>query len=416
MNRKILAFAVAASLVAPMAAQADVKLSGAIQAEVNSAQVNEGWEDDADRITITKDGEGASFNGGPNNLAFDIDEKLGNGLSAFARYQVGFNTYSNSGLSNGKEAYVGLKGSAFHIKFGKMTGVYKGSKGLIDPFAGTSLQARGTGGGMSGSTYKCGAASRPVDTNRDSETYNPNGGYTDKAGAVFTETSCSEGIKGYLGKSSHGQFTHSSYVSDAIELGFGNKKQGFSATIQGVIDDSSDIDGAGLVELRYAAPNFTVFASGAFTDLSVDAVKNTALGDEAEDSFVNWKIGGQFKMAGVKLGLQYEEAEMGALEGDGVKTITDINGLKRAAQWGGAYVTGSAEYRWNNVSLAAWVSGYMSDKEDWWYTDEDALSWALGAKYNFSKRTMLFAGYRQTDSDNDYRDEDVFSAGLRHKF
>ena len=79
----------------------------------------------------------------------------------------------------------------------------------------------------------------------------------------------------------------------------------------------------------------------------------------------------------------------------------------------------------NNFSLAAWVAGYLSDIDDnarvrnqinGEVLDEDALSWALGGKYLFSKRTMVYAGYRQTDSDNDYRDEDVITLGLRHSF
>jgi predicted porin len=50
------------------------------------------------------------------------------------------------------------------------------------------------------------------------------------------------------------------------------------------------------------------------------------------------------------------------------------------------------------------------------WVEEDSISFAVGAKYFFSNRTLLFGGYRQVDSDNDYRDEGVFGVGMRHTF
>jgi predicted porin len=279
-----------------------------------------------------------------------------------------------------------------------MTGAYKSSKGLVDPWAGTSLQARGTGGGMTGSTYLSAAALKDC----NGCAYGP---LDDQINDLKANAAINAGEYLVTSKKSHspyGAFTHSSYVENVIEVGA--KFGGFSASLQGIVDKSTGMDGAGLVELKYSAENFTVFAAGAYTDLSgefdstVNDISNGISGDEveeADDGFSNWKIGAQAKFAGLKLGLQFEDAEMGTMTGGQ-----------------GQYIMGSVEYGINNVALAAWVAGYSDDDLE----EDDALSFALGAKYNFSKRTMAYVGYRQTDSDNDYRDENVFSLGVRHKF
>ncbi len=386
MNRKVLVLAVATAFAAPMAATADVKLSGVIQGEYNYAEIG-----DFDRESYTNDGDGAVFNGGPNRIRLDFDESLGNGLKAYGRYTAAFSTFNNSGLTAGQETFVGLKGAVAYLRLGKMAGVYKESKGLVDPWASTSLQARGTGGGMTGSTYLAGVALKDC----NGCTY---GQVADQVDALKADTSINAGEYLVTAKKKHspyGSFTHSSYISNVVEVGA--KFGGFSASLQGIIDKSTGMDGAGLFELRYAAENFTVFASGAYTDLT-NEVNTTIPGSDEEDSndgFGNWKVGAQGKFAGVKLGLQYEDAEMGTMTGGQ-----------------GAYILGSAEYNMNNVALAAWVASYSDDNLE----EDDALSFAIGAKYNFSKRTMAYVGYRQTDSDNDIRDEGVFSLGVRHKF
>jgi hypothetical protein len=387
MNRKLFVLAIAATLVAPMAADADVKLSGVIQGEITSSQVGNG---DEDRKTLTKDDEGAIFNKGPNALTFDIDEKLGGGLAFDARYQGTFSTSDNAGIT-GKEAYLGLKNSIFHLRYGKLTGAYKSSFSLIDPWASTSLQARGSGGGMSGSKYNA------VTWDATSNTF--------KTGNAALTDNASKGL------------TNNGYVAGALEAGM--NMYGFTGTIQGVIDDNSDMNGAGLLELRYNAPNdaFTMWLAGAYTDLNLkNTVKDTvdsATGksnNSNDNGLGNWKIGGQFKLGpALKLGLQYEDAQIGTLDNN---------------PDGGKYILGSVEFMMNNFSLDAWVGGYMSDIKDsnklkdakGNMLNEDALSWALGGKYFLSKRTSVYAGYRQTNSDNDYRDEDVFALGLRHSF
>ena len=350
--KKILASAIAAALFTPLASYADVNLSGTIQFEMTGAEV--GDADDFERVS--KDADGAVFNEGPNLLTVDVEEQLGNGLNAIGRFQGTFSTASNGGL-DGYESWVGLKGQAALLRFGTLGGNYKSTVGDIDPFFETSLQARGTAGGMSGDAYN--TADGKQETNA----------------------------------AGNGLATNNGLLENALELGamFG----GFSINFQGVFDETDKLDGAGLVELKYTGSNFSVFAAAAYADFSLESLEDTVEDNEDADSNdSNWKLGGTYTINTLKVGAQYEHAQLGAFDG-----------LE------GDYGMLSVDYGIGNLNLGAWVGGYFADADD-----EDAVSGAIGAKYNFSNRTMAFLGYRMTDSDNDVRDEDVFSVGLRHSF
>jgi hypothetical protein len=417
MNRKILTLAVATALVVPMAAQADIRLSGLIQAEIGSWEVAGGDEtntyrtdgtqetNDMSRQTRTYDEGGAITNYGPSNILLQFDEKLGNsGITANGQYQVGFNTSNNVGLTGKKPVWVGLQGSSLYFRYGTLTGAYKDSRTLIDPWSYTSLQASGTAGGMSGNRYH--SVARQAD------------------GRFLVNTSAKV--------SNSNGLTNEGFVDGALELGVNFR--GFVFRIQGVVDDSSDMDGAGLLELKYDAPSFAMWASASYTDLDLKDTFDDAIDDikdsvdeftddlteeeaqarkdarNADEGFGNWKVGGQFKLTNIlKIGLQYEEAEMGHFDNN-----SD----------GGNYILGSIEAGMNNMTVAAWVGAYSSGIDDkdrmvdvnGDVLDEDALSWAVGVKYNFSKRSQVYLGYRQTDSDNDYRDENIAVLGIRQTF
>jgi predicted porin len=388
MNKQILTLACAAGLVAPMASYADIKVSGMIQAEAISYEGADGQNGITinrttspatsfaanDRQNFTHDFLGTILNEGPNHIMFDFDEKLGSGLHAEARYTGAFNTSGNFGSSFiGEEAWVGLRASSFHVRYGTLVGAYRSSFTMVDPWAFTSLQTRGTGGGMSGDHRIT------VDPTR----------------SIVTSDSATNGQG----------LTNEGFVQGALEVGV--NFAGFSTTLQGFVDDSSNLDGAGLIEIKYAAPNFAMWLSGAYTKL--DDVKNVIATNEDEGK-INWKLGGSYQLGPmVTFGIQYEDAEIGAFDEN---------------PSGGKYILGSLEVKMNQISIAGWVSGYMSDIDDnarmtdanGNFLDEDALSWAVGGKYHFGKRTMLYAGYRQTDSDNNFRDENVATLGIRHVF
>lgn len=356
LNRKILTLLATTALLIPsLNSYAEVAVSGAIQAETSSLKLGK-----ADRQRVTKDIDGSVLsNEGANAINIDIDEKLVSGLTAYARYSVAFSTSKNTGLNSGGEAWLGLKGDVAHLRFGKFEGIYKVVSANIDPFNFTSLEARGTAGGMSGQAY-----------NRQA---------TDANGNLLNET--------VTDSTDHRGLSNNDYISNALELGADFNK--FSLTFQGNFDETDDMNGSGLIGLKYTDDSFSVFASGSYVDF--DAAK---LGAGDKDNKRNWKIGGSYTLGGLTLGLQYENVELGAFDNNK-----------------GKYGFISADYRTGNVGIGAWLGGYFADAEK-----EDAKSGALGVKYFFSNRTMAYGGYRLTNAKNDYRDEKIFVVGLRHSF
>ncbi len=410
MNKNVLSLGIATALVVPITTHADIKLYGQIGAEAASVEYAGGDEnltrgqisnslgftessDDMDRQTLTRDRYGNILNDGPNMLGldFELDKELPGGMVPYARYRTTFHTTNNSGLGPGLEAWVGLKNDTFHIKLGKLRGAYRSAKGLIDPWIYTSMQARGTGGGMSAGRY-----------NEVHWNWNAAG---DRRLVVKDTTTGKVGINPGRAIDTSG-LVHNSDIPGALELG--GKWGQFNARVQIMGDDEADKRG-GNVELKYTSSNMTIWAHGAFLDVGDNQL---SLGGDKwnNDKFYNWKVGANYKVIPeLKLALQYEEGELGAFDNN---------------PDGGKYIIGSFDYRIQKITLAGWVAGYLSNIEDnLRLTDingdvleEDALSWTLGAKYHITKYAHIFAGYRQTDSDNDYRDENVFSAGMLYKF
>jgi predicted porin len=150
-----------------------------------------------------------------------------------------------------------------------------------------------------------------------------------------------------------------------------------------------------------------VFAAGSYADVGEPEAG-------LDDTRTNWRTGAyyNFKLpnGSLHLGLQYETAEIGTFD-------SDINSE------GGTYLIGSIDYRTGIIAIGGWVGNYASDIEqdrryfiDNEWVDEDAISFAIGIKAFLGNHAMLFGGYRQVDSDNDYRDENIFLVGMRYSF
>jgi predicted porin len=410
MNKKLLSLAITTALVVPLTTHADIKLYGQIGAEAASAEYANGDENltrgkisnsldftesssNMDRQTLTKDRFGSILNDGPNMLGldFELDKELPGGIVPYARYRTTFHTSNNLGLGPGLEAWVGLKSAMFYIRFGKARGAYRLAKKLIDPWTYTSMQARGTGGGLSSNRYNEVHWNWSLAGDRRLVVKNPT---TGKVGINSARAIDTSGL------------IHNSDIPGALELG--GKWGQFNARIQIMGDDEADKRG-GNVELKYTSPNLVVWAHGAFLDVG-DNLLSPGGSKWNNDKFSNWKVGASYKVIpALKLALQYEDAELGVFDNN---------------PEGGKYIMGSFDYRIQKITLAGWVASYLSDIENNFkmidingdVLDEDVLSWSLGVKYHITHYAHLFAGYRQTDSNNDYRDENVFSAGMYYKF
>ncbi|MDM8548023.1 porin [Candidatus Venteria ishoeyi] len=334
MNKNLLSLAIIAAMSAPLAAQAEIKLSGTLQAEVGSLEVGNG-----DRQTVTSNTIGG--HGSPNKMRFDVSHKLGGGLTAIARMDWSFGAFGNSGGASNftnREKYVGLKASMAYFKMGRLQGLYKTSTLGYDKWAGTGLQARHGGGGMSGGAYG-----------------------------------------------------HTGFINNALEAGF--KASGFKGGLQYVAGENDGNEGSYLGALQYGNKAWEVTASAAHLNNDANNTDGT-----------NWKLAGKAKFGKMYMALHYESVELGdhnmgiAAKSDGVDS-TD-------------YLMGQIGYSIGRIDLNAWVAGIKAGDN----AGSDATSYSLGAKYNFSKKANVYAGWHKADSDNDAIDNEAFIAGMRVGF
>lgn len=131
MKKNVIALAVAAAMFAPLAAQADVAVSGVLQAELDNVS-----GDAVEGMLLT--------NGGRGKIEFKASEDLGNGMKAMAKYGADA-TVDGSAIAQ-RDAYVGISGGFGTILAGTMSNPYKSSTVSWDPFLETGAQARGNFG------------------------------------------------------------------------------------------------------------------------------------------------------------------------------------------------------------------------------------------------------------------------------
>jgi predicted porin len=146
MNKKLLALAVGTAFsAAPMFASAEVTVYGHAQVEVGT--VDNGTTDQ----TVVEDNARG-------RIGFKASEKLGNGMTAIAKYEFRTDTADNVRTADGgpltaREAFVGLKGGFGTVQLGTLKSAYKYSGGVkYDPFVATLIEARGANG-MTGGAF-----------------------------------------------------------------------------------------------------------------------------------------------------------------------------------------------------------------------------------------------------------------------
>lgn len=141
MNNKLLALAVGSALgLAPVVApQAKVTVYGHAQVEISNQDVN-----GSDTNKVTDEARG--------RLGVKASEKLGNGMTAIAKFEWKIDTTQGGAATGQRESFVGVKGNFGTIELGNLKSAYKYSGGVgYDAFVATTLEARNNGG-MSGST------------------------------------------------------------------------------------------------------------------------------------------------------------------------------------------------------------------------------------------------------------------------
>jgi|WetSurMetagenome_2_1015567.scaffolds.fasta_scaffold08637_6 predicted porin len=396
MMKKVLPLAIAAAMMSSFA-HADVKLSGTIQAEVGSLKDANTVDANGNRVRRTITDSDITGNGSPNRLKLDIAEKLGSGIDGFASMDWEFDTFegaqnsptSTSGANANfinREKYVGIKHTYGHLKLGRIQGIYKTSTLSYDKWNSTSLQARGTGAGMSS-----------------------------------------------------GAFGHGGFLDNVVEIG-GNIPVGpvgsVKATLQYLADQTADAttglrnDGSILGALQLGNKEFELSLVGAQQRNKDKFGNDAAVGSK----LTNWKVAGQYKLGGLYFALQYEKVKTAQSFGIPIAgTAVTVNGVATGNVTDPTeFVWGGLGYRVGAVELFGWAGGTMKvkDLKDTKLNDpsgkSDIFGYSVGAMYHFSKNMFAYAGYHKTDDKrsvdhnntqlNDKYDSEVFLGGLRLNF
>lgn len=386
MMKKVLPLAIAAAMMSPFA-HADVKFFGTIQAEVGSLKDKDKVDATGNQQRRTVTDSDLTNNGSANKLGFAISEKLGAGLEGFASMDWEFDTFENA--QNGtnanfinREKYVGIKHSFGHIKLGRIQGINKTSTLSYDKFNSTSLQARGTGAGMSS-----------------------------------------------------GAFGHGGFLDNVVEIG-GKIPAGpageVKATLQYLADQTPDAtsglrnDGSVLGALQMGNKDFELSLVGAQQRQKNKDGTDVAVGSK----LTNWKIAGKYQLGGLYFALQYEKVKTAQSFGIPVAG-TPIAGSANVTD-PTEFVWGGLGYRVGSVELFGWAGGTLKvkDLKDTKLNDptgtSDIFGYSVGAMYHFSKNMFAYAGYHKTDDKrvvdhtgaalgNKY-DSEVFLGGLRLNF
>jgi predicted porin len=361
----------------PGMAAADVKIFGVIQAETGNVDVDvQGPGGDTDTTAMGNAGNGAIHGGGINQIGFKGTEKLGNGLTAYFKYNNQFSTFDRNSTGaqgwNARDVFVGIKGDGWHTQFGTMNSLYKTASHKYDPFHGTGAQARAQ---MSSSGLQ--------------------NGYGDNMGEVgFKSGAWSGGIQ-LTWEDSSNDNNVDGRASDAVDAGSWNGS------------------------IRYKANNW----EGSFSYMDLD------YGSGAGDMDA-WKVAAKYKGNGWTVAGQIEGLDSGRNTAATRRPDGTSNGmLGFPGGLPGVTTNGSELDTWliaatydisDSTSLIGrYGQGDLDETAAAGNNDVDYDGWAIGVKHNMSKRTSVYGGYMDNDYDikaaNDL-DVDAWIAGLVHKF
>lgn len=444
MNKQILAAAIAAGLMAPGLAAADIKIFGSIQAETGGLERDGSAKTNVDYVR-TDNVLGSIKGGGSNAFGLKGDEKLGNGLTAYFMFNNAFSTFDgdslnsrggdSSGAITARDRYVGLKGDGWHVQFGRMNALYKTASHRYDPFLATGLQSRangGTSGGHNGFIndvarvgVKSGGLSAGVEVKWEdaySEDTPQSGGDTRGLNTVDSGSwtgNIKYGEKDWEVGLAYIDFSYHEYAPAVSARGARVTNSG-STTV--TVPGTTVMVLAGESErLPYGA---TIPTSLAINELQREA--RDAREDEGDANA--WKIHGKYDVGAFSLRAQYErikvDDEIAGRRGDGGNSvIVGLEGGNNAETYNSLYV--SVVYK---IQGSTSLMGHFADTEWEDVTDPDpsigdydvdGRHWAVGVKHDFSKRTHVYGGYMDNDYDySDNRDDEItgWAIGMRHKF
>lgn len=361
MNKKLLAAAVAAAVVAAPAAFADSVVYGKFHTSLDMVDA----EDDQDNWEM---------NSRSSRLGFKGSEDLGNGLKAI--YQAEFSVGTDGGQGQGnhgdgwgsqRNTFIGLAGGFGTFLVGRhdtpMKVAFYGSgnerlgDSIIDLNTRNNLVPSKTEGAPIG---------------------------------VFSEYRASNAIA-YISPNLSG-FTAAVAVIPGEDSGVGDADAGNPGR-DGIADHYS-------LGLMYGGGGLKASAGYQMTDPG-----NAATGAPAVDKQKTMQLGGSYEFGAFSVGAQYESTDNYAF----------VDGDEYTA-WA---LTAKAKFG-NNAISAVYTDSEL-DQDAAGAPTVETTGWGLAAEHNLSKRTKVYAAYAADSRDNfqpngDDQDVDAFSIGMIHKF
>ena len=373
MNKKILAAAVAAAMVAPAAALAnDVTIYGIGHISV-------------DYLDSDNDGiDGFDIASRASRLGFKGTEDLANGLKAIWKMEFGIDmadsgqcsvspsllgsptvgqggftgrcTNQSDNLVTARNAYVGLAGGWGTALVGRHDTPMKMSTGKLDLFADELGDYNST--------------------------------------LLITDIRTGSAIA-YVSPSWSGFSFAAATVAPHI----------YYANLGGTTGDYESDDLAGAYSLAATYDNAGFFASVAYEVLTDDwlnawAGQNAGLVDPNQDDDEKWRFGLGWTGAGFTVGGVYEMQS----------NVLGFDQDKDSWQISAGYTFG------NNMIKAMYGQVEFDGGNTAVIDDNDVESWAVGLDHNFSKRTKVYLQYVDKDTDLDATDVSGASLGVVHKF
>jgi len=138
MKKRFLVAAMAATLVSPLAAQADATVYGNVHLSLDSPSYDDTVDEAGDPLN-----DNVQMNSNTSAVGVKGKEDLGGGMSAIFKIEFQVDPSERARNITDRDQWVGLKGSMGSVKFGTMSNNYKQTGSKVDPMYRTRLEGRG---------------------------------------------------------------------------------------------------------------------------------------------------------------------------------------------------------------------------------------------------------------------------------
>ena len=325
-------------------------LAAPLAAQAQNVQIYGLLQMSVDRVD-NGDDTGTSMKDNSSRIGFRGSEDLGGGLKAIFQLESAVSPDELEGRWTGRDSWVGLASSTWgEIRVGSMFTAYKSSTDYADPFADTIGDYNNIVGSVG-----AGSAFRPFDARANNAI-----AYTSPTFGGFTVTAT---------------------------YGMNGEADGFESKGSDTVRSIAAVYKAGGLTLTAAYEDKQEYRATGFT--------------RPTDNTKALKLSGGYKFGSTNVALLWAREDFGddaaiATLGGHVVPAGDIRGSDRERD----VIFASIKHSIGNIDLMASYT-WADDVDDIKKSGADAF--ALGAVYNFSKRTNIGAYYAQVDNDRNAR-------------